>query len=128
QGSTQADVNTLSTASTLDNIRQIYGNAASELLEFGKFFRKLEFRVNGYISNPNYNLKKMGFLLFINHRAVESSLLKKTIESVYTTYLPKNTHPFVYLSLEINPENVDVNVHPTKREVRFLNEEEIITA
>ncbi|CAG8525810.1 19493_t:CDS:10, partial [Racocetra fulgida] len=111
QGSTQADVNTLSTASTLDNIRQIYGNAASELLEFGKFFRKLEFRVNGYISNPNYNLKKIG--------AVESSLLKKTIESVYTTYLPKNTHPFVYLSLEINPENVDV---------RFLNEEEIITA
>ncbi|KAF0515857.1 mismatch repair protein [Gigaspora margarita] len=128
QGSTQADVNTLSTASTLDNIRQIYGSTTSELLEFGKTFRKLEFRVNGYISNPNYNLKKMVFLLFINHRAVESSLLKKTIESVYTTYLPKNTHPFVYLSLEINPENVDVNVHPTKREVRFLNEEEIITA
>ncbi|CAG8691528.1 1407_t:CDS:2, partial [Dentiscutata heterogama] len=128
QGSTQADVNTLSTASTLDNIRQIYGSTTSELLEFGKIFRKLEFRVNGYISNPNYNLKKLVFLLFINHRAVESSLLKKTIESVYATYLPKNTHPFVYLSLEINPENVDVNVHPTKREVRFLNEEEIITA
>ncbi len=63
----------------------------------------------------------------IKDRAVESSSLKKTIESIYVTYLPKNTHPYVYLSLEINPRNVDVNVHPTKREVNrfsfsiFLN-------
>ncbi|CAI2167704.1 19939_t:CDS:10 [Funneliformis geosporum] len=128
QGSNQADVNTLSTSSTLDNIRHIYGNVASELIELGKSFRKLEFKVNGYISNANYNLKKMNFLLFINHRAVENSSLKKTIESIYATYLPKSTHPYVYLSLEINPQNVDVNVHPTKREVSFLNEDEVIAA
>ncbi|RIA81792.1 DNA mismatch repair protein Mlh1 [Glomus cerebriforme] len=128
QGSNQSEVNTLSTAPILDNIRQIYGSTASELLELSKSFRKLEFEVHGYISNANYNLKKMIFLLFINHRAVENASLKKTIESIYTTYLPKNTHPFVYLSLEISPQNVDVNVHPTKREVRFLNEDEVVTA
>lgn len=45
---------------------------------------------------------------------------------MYASYLPKNTHPFLYLSLEIAPELVDVNVHPTKHEVHFLNEEAVI--
>lgn len=45
---------------------------------------------------------------------------------MYSTFLPKNAHPFVYLSLDIDPRNVDVNVHPTKREVQFLHEEEVI--
>lgn len=57
---------------------------------------------------------------------MESPAIRKAIEAVYTTYLPKNTHPWVYLSLEMDPRNVDVNVHPTKREVHFMNEEEVI--
>jgi DNA mismatch repair protein MLH1 len=56
---------------------------------------------------------------------VESSALKRSLEQVYTKFLPKGGHPFVYLSLLIEPSNVDINVHPTKREVGFLNEEEI---
>ncbi|XP_062071968.1 DNA mismatch repair protein Mlh1 isoform X2 [Lepus europaeus] len=82
--------------------------------------------MNGYISNANYSVKKCIFLLFINHRLVESTSLKKAIETVYAAYLPKNTHPFLYLSLEISPQNVDVNVHPTKHEVHFLHEESIL--
>lgn len=57
---------------------------------------------------------------------MESPAIRKAIEAVYSTYLPKNTHPWVYLSLEMDPRNVDVNVHPTKREVHFMNEEEVI--
>ncbi|CAN2389630.1 meiotic spindle midzone assembly, partial [Pristimantis euphronides] len=82
--------------------------------------------MKGYITNANYSMKKCIFLLFINARLVESAALKKAIETVYAAYLPKNTHPFLYLSLEISPQNVDVNVHPTKHEVHFLHEESII--
>jgi DNA mismatch repair protein MLH1 len=73
------------------------------------------------MSNVNISgLSKLTLLLFINHRLVDSSAIKKSIEMVYSAFLPKGTHPFVYLSLEINPKNVDVNIHPTKHEVHFL--------
>ena len=56
---------------------------------------------------------------------MESASLKRALEQVYATFLPKGGHPFIYLSLLIDPSHVDVNVHPTKREVGFLNEDEI---
>ncbi|XP_067326292.1 DNA mismatch repair protein Mlh1 isoform X2 [Anolis sagrei] len=82
--------------------------------------------MKGYVTNANYSVKKCTFLLFINHRLVDSSALRKAIETVYAAYLPKNTHPFLYISLEITPQNVDVNVHPTKHEVHFLHEDSIL--
>lgn len=48
------------------------------------------------------------------------------LEELYTFYLPKKTHPWCYISLEIDPRNIDVNVHPTKHEVKFLHENSII--
>ncbi|XP_037382139.1 DNA mismatch repair protein Mlh1 isoform X2 [Talpa occidentalis] len=127
QGETVADVRTLPNATTVDNIRSIFGNAVSrELIEVGCEDKTLAFKMSGYISNANYSVKKCIFLLFINHRLVESTSLRKAIETVYAAYLPKNTHPFLYLSLEISPQNVDVNVHPTKHEVHFLHEDSIL--
>ncbi|XP_062375957.1 DNA mismatch repair protein Mlh1 [Sardina pilchardus] len=127
QGELVADVKTLPNATILDNIRVIFGaNVSRELIEIGCEDQKLAFKLNGYISNANYSVKKCILILFINHRLVESSALKKAIETVYTAYLPKNTHPFLYLSLEIAPHNIDVNVHPTKHEVHFLHEDCII--
>ncbi|KAL1752364.1 hypothetical protein FB107DRAFT_220046 [Schizophyllum commune] len=84
-----------------------------------------EWSFDAHFTNPNYHAKKTVFLLFINHRLVESSRLKRAIEGVYATILPKGASPFVYLSIQLHPSTVDVNVHPTKREVQFLNEEEI---
>ncbi|XP_074055202.1 DNA mismatch repair protein Mlh1 isoform X2 [Macrotis lagotis] len=127
QGETTPDIRTLPNATVVDNIRSIFGHAVSrELIEVGCEDPVLAFKMKGYISNANYSVKKCIFLLFINHRLVESTALKKAVESVYAAYLPKNMHPFLYLSLEIAPQNVDVNVHPTKHEVHFLHEDSIL--
>jgi len=114
-------------ASTIDRIRQIHNSAlASELLPFKVHDPKLGFTASGYASNTNYHAKKTTILLFVNHRAVESSGFKAAVTRAYSVFLPKGGHPFVYLDLEIKPDRVDVNVHPTKREVSLLNEDEII--
>lgn len=52
--------------------------------------------------------------------------IRKMLEEIYSVYLPKKAHPWCYISLNINPQNIDVNVHPTKHEVRFLHEDAII--
>ncbi|GKU05796.1 dna mismatch repair protein mlh1 [Fusarium langsethiae] len=114
-------------ATVIDRIRQIHGSAvANELLEFSVSEAGWGFRAEGYTTNANYSVKKTTILLFINHRCVESTHIKKAVEQTYANFLPKSGHPFIYLSLEIDPARVDVNVHPTKREVHFLNEDEII--
>lgn len=133
-GGTGLDLMIRKTANRKDRIRSIYGsNIANNLIpvniEIDKKFDE-EFGLNkchGMISNTSFeNRKAIQPIFFINNRLVICEPLKRAINSLYSTYLPKGHKPFVYLSLEIRPQNVDVNVHPTKREVRFLNEDEII--
>ncbi|CEP07599.1 hypothetical protein [Parasitella parasitica] len=128
KGSNVPDVKTSTGATIVENIRLLHGSVASELLSIDREFDSLGFKMTGYISNANYSVKKMTFLLFINHRSVENSSIKRAIENIYAMLLPKGAHPFVYLSLEIDPKNVDVNVHPTKKEVHFLHEDRITGA
>ncbi|SPN98590.1 related to DNA mismatch repair protein [Cephalotrichum gorgonifer] len=117
------------TATTVDRIRQIYGSdAANELIEFSSEDVRWQFKASGFATNANYSHKKTTLLLFVNHRCVESRDIKKSLEEMYKAFLPKNAHPFVYLNLEINPHSVDVNVHPTKRYVKFEHEDEIVRA
>ncbi|XP_060542055.1 DNA mismatch repair protein Mlh1 isoform X3 [Pantherophis guttatus] len=127
QGETVADVRTLSSNTTIDNIRSVFGNAVSrELIEVGCEDATLAFKMKGLVTNANYSMKKCIFLFFVNHRLVESIALRRAIETIYAAYLPKSMYPFLYISLEIAPRNVDVNVHPTKHEVHFLHEDSIL--
>lgn len=127
-------------ATTEEKIRTLYGSEiASELLSFNLTGDELSgadgspaqdfglLEVTGFVSNASYlNKKKITHIFFINDRLVSCNPLKRIINSVYQFFLPKGSHPFVYLSLKIKPENIDVNIHPTKRELRFLYEDEIM--
>lgn len=115
---------------TVDRIRSIYGNnVASNTIPFemkpNEEIGLLE--VKGYISTPNLNAKKsIQPIFFINNRLVTCDPLRRAIYNVYSNYIQKGNRPFIYLDISIDPPSVDVNVHPTKREVRFLNQNEII--
>ncbi|KAI8921755.1 hypothetical protein BC831DRAFT_475824 [Entophlyctis helioformis] len=122
-----ADLQTPSTGSKVDIVRTVFGNQiARELIDFEFESVRWDYKASGLVSNANFNTKKFTLILFINNRLVESRNVKKSIEILYAKYLPKGTHPFVYLSLHIKPENLDVNVHPTKKLVQFLHEDSII--
>ncbi|KAI5711781.1 hypothetical protein M8J76_014772 [Diaphorina citri] len=127
QNENLADIRTNVNSSHSEVIGNIYGNNISrELLSVEGTDDAFQLKVTGWITNVNFSTKKMTFLLFINNRLVESVAIKRMIEQVYSIYLPKGSFPFVYLSLCMDPKNVDVNVHPTKHEVHFLHEDTII--
>jgi len=123
------DIRTQANSSLEQNVAIIYGTSIEkELIEFNIDQSKgpLNFKASGRVTGVNYNTKKAITLFFINNRLVDSPALKRSLDIVYGAYLPKGTHPFIYLSLEIHPANVDVNVHPTKHEVHFLYQDEIV--
>ncbi|GJN93144.1 hypothetical protein Rhopal_006191-T1 [Rhodotorula paludigena] len=122
-----ADINTSVGASALDNIGLHYGDAVKrELVEVTAESSDPNVRIKAWCSGANYQGKKGTYLFFINNRLVDCSPLKRALEAFYGTLLAKGTHPFVYLSLDIDPTKIDVNVHPTKKEVGFEDEEEIV--
>lgn len=68
----------------------LYGpTVAKELIEFRLADEQYQFKVSGHVTNVNYSAKKLVLLLFINHRLVESAALRKCIDNVYASYLPK---------------------------------------
>ncbi|XP_072981652.1 DNA mismatch repair protein MLH1 isoform X1 [Typha angustifolia] len=129
-GANRADVHTASTSSRLDAIRTVYGiSVARDLMEItvsDDSPARSIFKMDGFISNSNYIAKKTTMILFINDRLVECTALKRAIEVVYAATLPKASKPFIYMSINLPSEHVDVNIHPTKREVSLLNQENLI--
>lgn len=81
-----------------------------------------EIEVRGLIGHPNFSKKTNRQLyVFVNGRLVQDRLINHAIVNGYRGLLMTQQYPMAILSLEIDPSKVDVNVHPTKREVRFSN-------
>jgi len=79
--------------------------------------------VTGYVSQPSVHRASRSYLsFFVNRRWVQSRMLAFAVEEAYHTLLPAGRHPIVVLNLTLPTDQVDVNVHPTKSEVRFLFE------
>lgn len=81
------------------------------------------FRIHGYLGNPEISRNSRNDIhLFVNHRPVSSRRLMHAIISAYGTTIERNRFPMAVIFIEVDPQNLDVNVHPTKNEVRFQDE------
>ncbi len=106
-------------ASVLERARQVFGPVlAGKLLGFSGGRDKLSVSGLATMSQESFASARMLFT-FVNGRPVRDRLLLRAVQQAYQTLLPRGRHPAVVLFLEVRPEDVDVNVHPMKTEVRF---------
>jgi DNA mismatch repair protein MutL len=112
-------------SSRRERLMQVYG---SEFLEGLKEVRKEAgvMRVEAFVSNlRGLRDTKAHQFIFINGRPVRDPSLSHATYAAYDEWLPKDKHPVFFVFLELDPSVVDFNVHPTKREVRFQDKEEV---
>ncbi len=84
------------------------------------------FKVSGFIGKPMISRGNRGYeLYFVNGRFIRSQILSKAIEDAFKPFLMQHQYPFTVLYFEIDSSLLDVNVHPTKMELRFSNQQEL---
>lgn len=111
--------------SMLENIKAIYGK------EIAKKMVKVEreedgFSIEGYVSKPEINRSNLRHVFtYVNSRYVKNDVLRKGIVKGYDTLLKKGRYPLAFLNIDIDPKKIDVNVHPTKTKIRFLEKEDV---
>lgn len=76
----------------------------------------------GYVSAPELTrTDKRGIFTFLNGRVIQCNIMRAAIDAVYRKYLTSGKYPIVIINLVISPDQVDVNVHPSKKEVKYQN-------
>ena len=106
----------------------IYYNFGAELT--GKLIpvesEESKMRLSGFIAKPEYSRGNRAYMhYFVNGRYIKDSVIQAAISDGYRDYLMNHRFPFTALMLELPPDELDVNVHPTKREIRFRKEKEV---
>lgn len=118
---------TLGNGSLMDVIYSIYGrDVTNQLITVNRAYQRSTLTglpavtVRGFIGKPVITRANRNFeLYFVNERFVKNPMIMKAIEDGYRAFLMQHKFPFVVLMIDVNPEIVDVNVHPQKLEVRF---------
>ena len=121
----QSKIHTSGNGNLKDVIYHIYGrDIASHLLEVKAENEHL--KLTGYIGEPIVSRGNRNFEnYYINGRYVKSQMISKAIEDAYKDFTMQHKYPFTVLHLEVKGDLLDVNVHPTKMEVRFGNRQEV---
>ncbi len=106
----------------LDSIAAVYGlKVAREMHMVGAGLEGI--KISGYVGSPTIARKNRRYQqIIVNGRPVRDNLIRSAVERAYDTFLTVGTFPVFLLVIQIDPEEVDVNVHPTKAEVRFADE------
>lgn len=118
-------LNTPGDGKLLSVIRSIYGKEIVEnLIEIDG---KCEYcNISGYIGNNNiYRSNKNLQHIYINNRFVKSKIILDSINEAYKSIIPINKHGVCFLNIDINPAKIDVNIHPTKMEIKFENDKDL---
>ncbi|OGV95460.1 MAG: hypothetical protein A3I04_04930 [Nitrospinae bacterium RIFCSPLOWO2_02_FULL_39_110] len=118
-------IDTFSTDSRLDRIASIFGyGIADKLMPINE--KRGYIKIEGYICKPGMDESNRGMqYIFVNNRYIRDRTINHAVYEGFRTMLPKDRHPIYFLFLDIDPAMVDVNVHPTKIEVRFVRQNEI---
>ena len=108
-----------------DVIYRIYGKDTTDRIipfEYETAFIKIK----GFLGKPELNRANRSYeIFFVNHRYVRNDMISKAIEEGYHEYLMQHKFPFCVLMLEFDPKDIDVNVHPSKMEIRIHNQAEV---
>ena len=105
-----------------DRLRQIFGSSIEGML-LELIPGDLPVQVTGFVAKPESARKdRSGQYLFVNQRPISSRLLTATFEQAFEGIIMANMRPLGAIFIALDPEDVDVNVHPTKEEVRFRDE------
>lgn len=121
----QTKLNTAGNGNQKELIYHIYGRElAANLIEIHKEYDGL--CIDGFIGKPIVARGNRNYeTFFINGRYIKSKLISKSIEDAYKTHLMQHQYPFTVLHLRVDTKKLDVNVHPTKMELRFENGPEV---
>lgn len=85
------------------------------------------YKVSGFVSSSNYYRGSRSFeYLYVNNRLVDSQVITNAIESEYRSYIPQGRFPAFMIFIDTNPKNIDVNVHPNKKTIKFNYEDELL--
>lgn len=104
-------------------LKEIFSsNITDNLKEVLKTDNLAGLKISGYVSTPDFTRSsKKDYHIYINSRTVKCPVFQKSIDMAYKNLIASGKYPFIVLNLEIPPADVDVNVHPTKKEVRYKN-------
>ncbi len=103
-------------------IYHIYGrDITNNLLEINAANDQV--KITGYLAKPSISRGNRSFEdYYVNQRYIKSNILTKAIEDAYRTFVMVHKFPFTVINFEIDPSLIDVNIHPAKRELKFINE------
>lgn len=104
-------------------LKEIFSsNVTDNLKEVLKTDNLSGMKISGYVSTPDFTRSsKKDYHIYINSRTVKCPVFQKAIDMAYKNLIAGGKYPFIVLNLELPPADVDVNVHPTKKEVRYKN-------
>ena len=112
----------LKAGTLLQRIAGLYGNAYKERM-FGVEEETDLVKIRGFVSRPEYNRRTRGEqYIFVNGRFIKHPALSAAVERAYGDLLPDHCYPSYFIGLTVDPSKIDINIHPTKTEMKFVYE------